>query len=337
MKVELINERRDGIKLFRISNEFISIEVINKGCRLMSITTQDKHQQKSNIILGLQYIEDCDDDSTYMGAVIGRVANRIQNANFELEGKTYQLETNNGPNTLHGGKVGFDKKLFDSMILDNGILFTYYSKDMESGFPGNVDFKVKYTLEDNKFDIEYEAITDKTTIVNFTNHMYFNLGTTSSIKQHELMIKASKVGLTDPDCLATGEFMDVFNTPFDFNEFKVIEEGLNTKHPQIISAKGYDHPFVLDTGNESIILKDSISGRKLTISTDMPTVQVYTGNYLNDGPVGLKGRKYEDYEGIALETQLMPDSIHNEEQPSCILKAGDVFKSKTTYQFDILV
>lgn len=337
VKVELLKELDNGICFYSMENESLKLVVVNMGCRIMEILAPDASGKRSDVILGLKNIEDYANDPAYFGAVIGRVANRIGDARFTLNGKTYELYANNGKNHLHGGKEGFDKKLFDVTPLENGLRFHYFSKDGEEGYPGNLNLYVTYTLDDNTFSIHYEADTDADTIVNFTNHLYFNLSNTlEKVTEHSLQINADHIGCVDDTCLATGELLPVKDTPFDFNEMKKIGQDIEEDHIQLKNAFGYDHSFVLKGEERQLTLEEPVSGRRLVISTTAPVVQVYTGNFLKDGCIGKAGRVYENREGVALETQLMPNAIHTEENPSVILRKGEKFESTTNYIFETI-
>lgn len=335
--IKILEERNDGIKFFKIENEIIKIILVNVGCRIMEIHVPDRNGNKSDVILGIKNIEDYKSDPAYMGAVLGRVANRVGNAEFKLNGKTYKLNANSGKNTLHGGNIGFDKKIFQEEILDNGIRFFCFSPDGEEGYPGNMNLMVEYTLENNEFCIRYTARSDADTIANFTNHMYFNLSDRiSSIKNHYLQIDADKVGCIDENCLATGKIISVAHTPFDFRKKKQIGKDIHMDDIQLKNAKGYDHPFILNGTHEQVCLENDDTGRRLTISTTAPTVQVYTGNYLSKACIGKHGKVYENRAGVALETQFMPNSINIEKVPTMILRAGEVLEMKTVYRFDTI-
>ena len=337
VKVELLKELDNGIRFYSMENESLKLVVVNMGCRIMEILAPDASGKRSDVILGLKNIEDYANDPAYFGAVIGRVANRIGDARFTLNGKTYELYANNGKNHLHGGKEGFDKKLFDVTPLENGLRFHYFSKDGEEGYPGNLNLYVTYTLDDNTFSIHYEADTDADTIVNFTNHLYFNLSNTlEKVTEHSLQINADHIGCVDDTCLATGELLPVKDTPFDFNEMKKIGQDIEEDHIQLKNAFGYDHSFVLKGEERQLTLEEPVSGRRLVISTTAPVVQVYTGNFLKDGCIGKAGRVYENREGVALETQLMPNAIHTAENPSVILRKGEKFESTTNYIFETI-
>ena len=198
VKVELLKELDNGIRFYSMENEVLKLVVVNMGCRIMEILAPDASGKRSDVILGLKNIEDYANDPAYFGAIIGRVANRIGDARFSLNGKTYELYANNGKNHLHGGKEGFDKKIFDVTPLENGLRFHYLSKDGEEGYPGNLNLYVTYTLDDNTFSIHYEADTDADTVVNFTNHLYFNLSNTlEKVTEHSLQINADYIGCVD--------------------------------------------------------------------------------------------------------------------------------------------
>ena len=322
VKVELLKELDNGIRFYSMENESLKVVVVNMGCRIMEIHTPDASGKMGDVILGLKNIEDYVDDPAYFGAIIGRVANRIGDARFTLNGKTYE---------------GFDKKIFDVTPLENGLRFHYFSKDGEEGYPGNLNLYVNYTLEENAFSIHYEADTDADTVVNFTNHLYFNLSNTlDKINDHYLQINSDYIGCVDDTCLATGELLPVKDTPFDFNERKRIGQDIEADHIQLKNAFGYDHSFVLNGKENQLTLEEPVSGRRLVISTTAPVVQVYTGNFLKDGCIGKVGRVYENREGVALETQLMPNAINTEENPSTILRKGEKFESTTKYVFEIM-
>jgi aldose 1-epimerase len=333
-QVKLFKKEENGTAFFEMKSSKLRVIVTNLGCHILSIFAQDRNGNGADVVLGYENIEDCHTDGSYMGAVVGRVANRIGQAAFELNHVIYTLVANNGENHLHGGKVGFNQRWFDYQILNDGIQFHYLSPDMEEGYPGNLDFIVTYQLLEDTLCISYDAICDRDTIVNFTNHSYFNLsGGQEKIDTHKLFINADRIACVDENCLANGEFLSVEGTPFDFKTFHEIGERINEQHIQLVRAGGYDHAFLLNESEEQIVLIHEKSGRKLTISTDMPTVQVYSGNFLDGGCNGKTGKPYGNRDGVALETQLLPNSIHIEKQPGVILKKGQKFKSKTTYCF----
>lgn len=334
VKVELLEKRDNGIELYEISSEYIRLIVSNAGCRVLELHTPDKDGRMSDVTLGIPDIKYYNIDFAYRGAVIGRVANRIGDARFELNGKEYNLIANNGKNHLHGGESGFDKKIFDSHVIENGIRFHYLSPDMEEGYPGNLDFYVEYTIEDSDFVIKYNATTDKDTVVNFTNHMYFNLsGMNTSVKEEYLQINSSYIAAVDKNCLSTGEFLKVENTPFDFNNRKKLGSDVDSSHEQLLNANGYDHSFILDGSSRQICLEDEITRRRLCISTTCPACQLYIGEFCK--PKENSENEYEYFDGVALETQAMPNAINTDKKDSVILKKGQMFESITRYSFDV--
>lgn len=336
-EVKIIKEQENGVLFFEMKTDELRMIVSNMGCNIRSVFAKDRNGNEEDVVLALERVEDCDHDGSYMGSVVGRVANRIGGSSFNLNGKKYDLYPNNGKNHLHGGKVGFNQKIFNHEILKDGIKFHYFSPDMEEGYPGNLDFYVYYQLEGTTFSITYEAVCDADTIVNFTNHSYFNLsGGKEKIYNHKLQVKADKIACADKACLANGEFLDVTDTAFDFRELHEIGERIDSQHEQMLNGGGYDHSFIINAENEQIQLIHEASGRSLTITTDMPAVQVYSANFLAGGCNGKHGKPYKNRDGVALETQLLPNAIHIEEEPSVILRKGEQFKSTTSYHFGVI-
>lgn len=327
-------ELENGIAFFLISTDQLKVKVTNLGGHILSVLVRDKNGEEKDMVLGYENVEDCHRDGSYMGAVVGRVANRIGGAEFDLNGITYSLNANNGPNHLHGGNVGFDQKLFRAKILEDKLCLSYTSPDGEEGYPGTLDLKVTYEVVGDTLSVEYEAVCDQDTIANFTNHMYFNLsGMRENILHHKLKIDAKKIVCVDENCLANGEFLEVENTPFDFCSFREIGEHIHDGHEQLKNAGGYDHSYLLEGKDAKVILIHGESGRKLVVTTTMPVAHIYTGNFLAGGCNGKEGKPYENYDGVAIETQLLPNSIHIEKDPSVILRKGEKFCAKTCYQF----
>ncbi|OIJ17040.1 galactose mutarotase [Anaerobacillus alkalilacustris] len=319
----------------------MEVTCIDYGCIITKILIPDVNGNTENVVLGFDTLEDYQNYSPYFGAVCGRVAGRISRGQFELNGKTYQLATNNDNNHLHGGIEGFDKVVWSSRVIENehegSVIFTYLSKDSEEGYPGNLEVKVTYTLsEDNAFTITYEGETDKTTIVNLTNHTYFNLSGNAKrdILNHQLQLKSDQFIELNDELLPTGEHLPVEGTPFDFREGRKIVDGSYSSHPQNqLAGEGYDHPFLLNENNkEEIILIDEESGRRLVIETDQPCVVLYTGTQLQDHfKIGqTESRKYL---GLCLETQGVPDAINHPHFPSIVLEKGEKYFSQTKYSF----
>jgi aldose 1-epimerase len=335
---------KDGreVMLYTLSNAEVTIKITNYGAIITQILMPDKDGNCANIVCGFERLDDYLSDEylgsyPYFGAIIGRFGNRIAKGHLEIDGKVYQMAVNNGPNHLHGGKTGFDKRLFSAETFENeneiGLSLTYLSPDGEENYPGNLSIQCNYTLNDkNELGIEYHGETDKTTVVNLTNHTYFNLsGGKQNIMNHEMFLTASKMTAMIEQ-IPTGEIVDVAHTPFDFTTPKK----LNRHIDQL--PMGYDDNFVL--GNENGELKytgyiaEELSGRKVEVYTTQPGMQVYTG-YWNP-ELMIDGRKcFGSFSGVALETQHYPDSVNQPGFPTTILKPGEKYFQKTVYKFTL--
>lgn len=328
------------ILLFTLKNSHgTKIKVTNYGCIITSIKVIDKNDNFIDIALGFGALDDYLSEHPYFGAVIGRYGNRIAGAEFELKGKTYKLFANNGRNHLHGGKKGFDKVIWDYKIIENTLGLSYFSSDGEEGYPGNLKINVNYSLtENNELKISYEALTDKDTVLNLTNHSYFNLNGEGSgeILDHKLTLNADYFIPTDSESIPTGKIQAVTGTPFDFTNSIAIGERIENKEEQLIFAGGYDHNFIINKSANGLKLAGKVesdkSGIKMNVYTTEPGVQFYTGNYL-DGSLEGKSGNYKHRSGFCLETQHYPDSPHFSEFPTTVLKKGDVFRSETVYRF----
>ncbi|MDO4943212.1 MAG: aldose epimerase family protein [Lachnospiraceae bacterium] len=330
------HQRENGIAFFTMKSDELIVKVTNLGCHILSIFAKDRNGILEDMVLGFEDVEDCFHDGSYMGAIVGRVANRIRGASFDLNNTTYLLAANNGPNHLHGGLKGFNQKMFESKILENGMEFHYTSPDMEEGYPGTLYVTVRYLLNGNCLTAEYEAESDKDTLCNLTNHSYFNLTAGKrKIYDHQLKINADKIACVDENCCTNGQFMNVKGTAFDFHDFHQIGERINDNEEQLKLAAGYDHSFLLNGNWDQVILYDEDSGRKLIISTTLPAAQIYTGNFLSGGCNGKHGKPYKNRDGVAIETQYLPDSIHMEEEPKAILRKGEIYQASTSYRFEV--
>jgi aldose 1-epimerase len=326
-----------------VNNQGMKVISIDYGCIITKVIVPDKNGNLENVVLGFDSMEEYIAHSPYFGAVIGRFAGRIKGGQFELDGQTCELAKNNNNNHLHGGLRGFDKVVWGSQIVEGenevNVVYTYLSEDGEEGYPGNLEMKVTYTLtEKNKFSITYEAVSDKKTLLNVTNHSYFNLSgdLKRDILDHELTLKSDSFVELDEELIPTGEILSVQGTPFDFRKGRFIKDGVESNHPQnILAGNGYDQPFLL-TENESkeIVLKDDDSGRVLTIETDQPSVVLYTGTQMTSD-FGIRGIQSRKYLGLCLETQGLPDNIHHSHFPSSILEKGQVYRSTTSYLFGV--
>ncbi|MCC3356966.1 aldose epimerase family protein [Bacillus sp. REN16] len=323
------------------NNNGMSIRCINYGCIITDMITPDQNGDFENIVLGFDKIEDYLQYSPYFGAIVGPVAGRIKAGQFELDDTVYQLEKNENNNHLHGGAKGFSNLIWDANLIEQaeeaGVEFEYIRQDGEGGYPGTVTVKVRYILNNNnEFKITMSAVSDKNTILNLTNHTYFNLSGNAKrdILQHELTLKSNRFLELNDELLPTGKMLDVEGTAFDFQQGRKIVDGTTADHPQnILAGNGYDHPFLLtDNQNQEIQLSDETSGRTLIVETNQPAVVIYTSNQLN-GQFEIRGSKARPYLGICLETQGLPDAIHHPHFPSVVVKKDEQYQWETKYTF----
>lgn len=333
------------VELFTLTNaRGIELRAMTYGAIIVSLKTPDRTGKLGDIVLGYDSLAGYVKSSPYFGAVVGRYGNRIAKGKFTLDGTTYTLAVNNGPNALHGGLRGFDKVVWKADTLRNadgvGVHFTYVSKDGEEGYPGTLTVQVRYTLTDsNEVHIAYEATTDKATPLNVTQHSYFNLAGTGDILSHEMQIHADQITPVDSTLIPTGELMPVKDTPFDFTLPHPIGARIGANHPQIRYGLGYDHNFVLngpDTGlKAAALVEEASSGRILEVRTTEPGVQFYSGNFLDGTLTGKNGTVYKHRTGFCLETQHFPDSPNHPKFPTTILKPGETYRSRTVWQFRV--
>lgn len=332
------------VYLFTLTNKAGNvIRLTNYGAKINLIEIPDKTGKKDNVTFGFDTFESTVKGDMSFGSIIGRYANRIAKGKFTLDGKEYTLTINNGPNTLHGGPGGWHSVVWNAEEVKDSrfpaVKFTYRSPDMEEGFPGNVDAEVIYTWTDNnEIIIDYKCTTDKKTVLNVTNHAYFNLhgAGNGDILDHELTIKASAFTPVDSTMIPTGELRPVAGTPFDFTTPHLIGERINEKYDQLILGRGYDHNFVLDNKEDpDAILYDPVSGRVLEIITDQPGLQLYTGNFLNGTNIGHGGKPYNFRTGVCMESGHYPDSPNHPDFPATVLNPGETFKSQTIYRFSV--
>jgi aldose 1-epimerase len=322
----------------------MEMKVITYGGIITSLSAPDRHGNQGNIVLGFDNLADYETKNPYFGAIIGRYGNRIGGAKFSIDGTEYTLAANNGPNSLHGGVKGMDKVVWTAAEaeVENGVglELSYLSPDGEEGYPGNLSVKVVYTLtEDNELRIEYTATTDQATVVNLTQHSYFNLAGNGAgtIYDHVLQINADQYTPVDETLIPTGENVDVVGTPFDFRNPKTIGAGIRSNDPQVVIGRGYDHNFVLNSDDGSLSkaawVYEPTTGRTMEVWTTEPGVQFYTGNFLDGTLVGSSGGMYRQGEGFCLETQHFPDSPNQANFPSTVLQPGDTYQSTTVYRF----
>lgn len=335
MQYKILSTKYNDIKFIKLKSNFIEAVVTNLGCAIVSLKTKNKNGIFTENVLGFNDIDTYIKQDKYIGVVVGRCANRIAKGEFELNGEKYKLYKNNGSNHLHGGKEGFDKKIFDFNINENSIIFSYTSENGEEGYPSRLDFTVEYAVSQNAFTVKYSGISDGTTVLNPTNHSYFNLsGGKTNILNHKLMISADKFGKIDNEGLVTGEIQDVKNTAFDFNSSKKIADCIYKSDEQLKLGNGYDHPFILKKNvNPQIELNDEGSGKFLRINTTMPCVQLYTANYLDGTLLGAHKTPLNKHFGICLETSFFPNAINNQFRNDVVLKCGERFSSTTQYIF----
>ena len=333
-------------QLFTLRNAAgMTAQITNYGGFIVSLTAPDKAGKQENITLGLPTFADYLKGSSSLGPIIGRFGNRIGNAQFTLDGQTYTLAANSGKNHIHGGRVGFNVKLWEATPVDGdepALTLRYTSPDGEEGYPGTLAVTVTYTLrKDNALRIDYRATTDKPTVVNLTNHAYFNLsGMKRDVLNHELMIRADKFLPTDKGQIPTGELKPVAGTPFDFTKPTAIGARINdTTDVQMRYGAGYDHCWVFSDPAKTLkvgaTLYEPTSGRLLTMYTTEPAVQLYTGNHLNGKQQGNEGVAYTRRFGVCLETQHFPDSPNQPNFPTTTLRPGETYQSTTVYQFSV--
>lgn len=332
-----------AVNLFVLRNQNnFQVAITNYGGRIVSMLVPGKDGKPVDVVLGYDSLKSYQKPKEpYFGALIGRYGNRIAKGKFAIEGKNYQLDINDGVNTLHGGFNGFYAKVWDAKLLSpKSLELSYISKDGEGGYPGNLTVKVIYTVtDDNALKIDYEAKTDKTTIVNLTNHAYFNLSGAGSptITDHLLQINAAAITPIDATLIPTGKLMPVKNTPFDFTVAKAIGADIDKQDEQLKNGKGYDHNFVLDKniGNKPVATVVSPkTGIKMEVYTTEPGLQFYSGNFLTGKDHdGKGGASYAYHSAFCLETQHFPDSPNEPSFPSTQLKPGEVYHTSTTYKF----
>jgi len=334
----------NAVKLYTLlNNNGITAKITNYGGIIVSITTPDRHGVLGDIVLGFDTLDEYVEKNPFFGCLAGRYANRIAQGRFTLDGVAYQLAQNNGANHLHGGVRGFDKVVWQAAPFQDsngvGVRLSYLSQDGEEGYPGNLTVEVTYTLsEQNALRIDYAAGTDQPTILNLTNHSYFNLAGTGDVLGHEVMLNADRFTPITEALIPTGELRPVQDTPLDFRQPTPIGARIAQADAQLHFGLGYDHNWVLNNPDGVLGLaatvREPVSGRRLDVSTTQPGVQFYTGNFL-DGVTGKRGTVYAKRSGFCLETQHFPDSPNQPHFPPTVLRPGERYAQTTTFRFTV--
>ena len=332
----------DGKAIYRYkmtNSSGASVTVTNVGAGIVSIVVPDRNGKLGDVVIGYGKAESYFADGPCAGKCPGRYANRIAKGEFTLDGVKYTLPVNNGPNHLHGGPEGFQNQVWDSCRKNGGVEFRYRSEDMEAGYPGNLTVIARYEWsEDNELCLTFKAKTDRKTVINLTNHSYFNLNCRGNVMGQFLQLNASAYLPTDSTLIPTGKAEDVEGTPMDFRTAKRLGKDIRKDFPALNSGKGYDACWCIDGYRKGVLLKagelfSKVSGRSVAIYTTQPGIQVYTGNYLSGCPVGKRGRRYHDYDAVALECQHFPDSPNNPSFPTTVLAPGKTFKETIKFVF----
>lgn len=322
-----------------LKNNYLEVEISEFGASIISIKTPDRHGKIVDVVLGYDDIEKYKRQTKYIGATVGRCCNRIKNGLIDIDGTKYQLNCNDSKNHLHGGDIGFDKKIWNSKEIENGVELTYISEDGEENYPGQLDAKVTYTLKENSLVINYKATTNKTTICNLTNHTYFNLNGYGNILQHQVQILADYFTENNQESIPTGKIIPVENTPMDFRNPQYIEKDINNEYYQIKYAKGFDNNWVLNNYNGEIrkiaTAYSELSGIELEVSTDLPGIQFYSGNFLDGAENGKNNIPIKNHSGFCLECQYFPDAFNHKNFPQPVLKKGEVYNKTIEYKFNV--
>ncbi len=349
-KKEMVTTEKFGsfegkeVSLFTLTNKKGDVvKLTNYGAAIVEINVPDKDGKKANVTFGYETLDAYLKGDPYFGKVVGQYANRIAKGKFTLDSVEYSLALNNGVNALHGGPTGWHSRAWTAEVLKNtdfpAVKFTYSKPDMEEGYPGNVVAEVVYTwTDDNELIMDYKVTTDRRTVINITNHAYFNLhgAGNGDILDHEALIRASAFTPVDSTLIPTGELRPVEGTPFDFRTPHLIGERIGESYDQLILGGGYDHNFVLDNVEQvDAEVYDPSTGRVIQVITDQPGVQLYTGNFLDGTQTGRGGNVYQYRSGFCLETQHYPDSPNQASFPSVILTPEEPFLSSTTYKFSV--
>jgi aldose 1-epimerase len=334
-----------GVDLYTLTNASgVEVRAMTYGGIITSIKVPDRAGSLGDVVLGFDTLDGYLKDSPYFGAIVGRYGNRIAKGQFTLDGRTYKLAVNNGPNHLHGGVKGFDKAVWTARVVENpagvGVELKRTSPDGEEGYPGTLNATVTYTLTDkNELIVKYEATTDKATPVNLTQHTYFNLAGSGDILGHELMLNADRYLPVDATLIPTGELAPVAGTPFDFRKPTAIGARITQNDPQLKNGNGYDHNWVLNRTGPGLQIAARVvepkSGRTLEVATTQPGVQFYSGNFLDGTIKGKGGTVYSQRSGLCLETQHFPDSPNHPAFPTTTLAPGQIYSTQTVFTFGV--
>jgi aldose 1-epimerase len=332
-----------AVTAYTLKSAAVTMQVITFGARVTSLLTADRDGNVADVVLGFNELGPfLDPKNAYLGVIAGRFANRIAKGQFTLDGDQFQLTINNGPNSLHGGIEGFDQRNWTAEIIPGGVAMTLVSPDGDQGYPGALTTTVRYTLAGDTVRIEYQATTDKPTIVNLTNHAFFNLAGehTPSILDHVLTLESDAfTPVTDAEAIPTGEIVPVAGTPFDFTQPTAIGARIANDNPQLLYGLGYDHNWVLRGAagelRPAATLYDPTTGRVLAVETTEPGIQFYSGNFLDGTSLGKSATPYGQRSGLCLETQHYPDSPNQPAFPTTVLRPGETLHSVTTWQFAV--
>ena len=340
----MIEKKRFGeidgreVSLYILKNDNLEVTLSDYGATIIRVRLTLKNGEVRDLVRGYDDLESYMNADGYLGAVVGRVGNRICRGKFTLDGKDYELYCNNGVNHLHGGKIGFDKKIYDTAIDGDSILFSATSPDGEEGYPGKLDYSVKYTLSESSLRLDYYAVTDKATPVNLTNHVYFNLMGAGTVYSHRITLDADRYIPTDDTLIPTGEIRSVEGSPFDFREEKLISAAILGTHKDIILGGGLDHCVVFTDRGEGLHERIKVTSPDglvtLKTYTDLPAVQLYSGNFLGNKNYPFRGgEKQIKRAAFCLETEAYPDSVNHAHFTNTVLRPGEEYKTTTVYEF----
>ena len=333
----------EGIIRYTMRNESgASVQLSNYGATILSVVVPDRNGKLADVVLGYKSPEDYVGDGPAMGKSVGRYANRIAYGRLEIDGEMYRLEINNGRNHLHGGTKNFANRVWESRVETNRVVMSLTSEEGDQNYPGELAVEAIFDFDDeNQLEITYLAKSDRTTVVNLTNHAYFNLNgeDAGSVLDHELQLNTSRVLEMNRDQIPTGEWLDVAGTPQDFRAFRALAEGIDSDFNHIHDFKGYDHPFPIDGWRKHILgevgaLRSHQSGRVMKVYSSQPSVMIYTGNWLEGSPESKSGKRYNDYDGVAIECQNYPDAPNHPEFPSALVQGGELYCEKIVYRFE---